>query len=294
MRNFIFGTDWGEDCDDCVALRVISRYHKAGKARLLGVCVNTCAKDSAGSVYGFLNKEGMSEIPVGVDKAVSHLTLETRYQARLASYAPNKTNDDAEDSVRLYRRILAEAQGKVEIMEVGFLHSLARALMSKGDDISPKTGMELFEEKVEKLWIMGGRYSHQGAREFNFSRYPEACVGASIICESAPCPITFLGWEVGSQVITGDNLDESDFLYDALADWHGHSSGRESWDPMLAYLALTGDEELAGYDTVKAKITVNPENGDNYFEPDKSSNRQYVIKKFENSYYSNIINEIIK
>ncbi len=294
MRQFIFGTDWGEDCDDVVALRVISKFHKAGKAKLLGVCVNTCVKDSAGSVFGFFANEKMENIPVGVDKACAHFKMEARYQARLASYAPDKTNDDAEDSVRLYRRILAEAQGKVEIIEVGFLHSLAKALLSEGDDISPKTGMELFGEKVAKLWIMGGRYSHQGALEFNFSRHPEACWGASVICESAPCPITFLGWEIGSQVETADNIGEGDYLYDVLCDWHGRPSGRESWDPMLSLMALIGDEGEAGYEAVKAKITVDKENGSNYFTPDESSNRQYVIKKFEDSYYSEAINEIIR
>ncbi len=293
MRQFIFGTDWGEDCDDVVALRLISRFHKAGKAKLLGVCVNTCVKDSAGSVLGFLAKEKMENIPVGVDKASAHFKMEARYQARLAQYAPDKTNDDAEDSARLYRKILAEAQGKVEIIEVGFLQSLAKALLSEGDDISPKTGMELFKEKVDKIWIMGGRYSHQGALEFNFSRHPEACWGASVICESAPCPITFLGWEIGSCVITGDTLDKSDYLYDVLCDW-GCPNGRESWDPMLALMALTGDEDLAGYDVVKASITVDKENGKNYFECDEGSNRQYVIKKFENSFYINKINEIIR
>ena len=294
MREFIFGTDWGEDCDDVVALRVISRFHKAGKARLLGVCSNTCVQHSAGSIYGFFVNEGIDGIPVGVDKDSAHFKMEARYQERLAKYAPDKTNDDAEHSVRLYRRLLAEAKGKVEIMEVGFLHSLAKALLSEGDDISPKTGMELFTEKVEKIWIMGGRYSHQGAQEFNFSRHPEACWGASVICESAPCPITFLGWEIGSCVETGENIPEGDYLYDVLYDWHGRPSGRESWDPMLALMALIGDEGEAGYDTVCIDIKVDKENGKNYFEPSDNPSRKYVIKKFEDSYYSSQINEIIK
>ena len=34
MRKFIFGTDWCEDCDDVVALRILSRYHKAKKSTL--------------------------------------------------------------------------------------------------------------------------------------------------------------------------------------------------------------------------------------------------------------------
>ncbi|MBQ2810075.1 MAG: nucleoside hydrolase [Clostridia bacterium] len=295
MRSFILGTDWGEDCDDVVALRLISRFHKAGKAKLLGVCVNTCNVNTASSVYGLLNTEGMENIAVGVDKSVAHLALDARYQARLAKYAPDKTNDDAEDAVRLYRRLLAESEGKVEIMEIGFLHTLARALQSEGDDISPKTGMELFEEKVEKLWIMGGRYSHQGATEFNFSRYPEACVGANIICKSAPCPITFLGWEIGSQVVTCENITEGDCLYDVLCDWNnGVPTGRESWDPMLCLMAIIGDEQEAGYSAYNATVSVDASTGANYFEIDPSSNRKIVTKSHPDSYYIEMINAIIK
>jgi inosine-uridine nucleoside N-ribohydrolase len=225
MRHFIFGTDWGEDCDDCVALRILSVYHRAGKISLDGVCVNTWDENSASSVYGFLNKEGVC-VPVGVDRNVKHVKIEARYQSRLAQYAPDKTNDDAEHSPRLYRKILANAKGKVEILEVGFLNSLCEALLSEGDDISPKTGMELFKEKVEKIWIMGGKWDEQGGKEYNLARHKEARESASAVLEKCPCPITFLGWEIGSRLITGDTLDKNDYLWQALND-HGSGDGRE-------------------------------------------------------------------
>lgn len=294
MRSFIFGTDWGEDCDDVVALRVILRHHKAGKARLLGAVINTCAENSVSSMYGFLAYEGVDGIAVGIDRGVSHVKIETRYQTRLTAYAPDKTNDDAEDAVRLYRRLIAEADGKVEIIEVGFLQALAGAIMSEGDDISPKTGLELFAEKVEKIWIMGGKWNEQFGKEYNFCRHSEARVGSSIVCEKCPCPITFLGWEIGSCVSTGDFLDEDDLLYGVLCDWHGRPSGRESWDPMTALLAMIGDEEKAGYSTVSINPSVNSDTGANTFEENPDSNRKFVIKKFPDSYYIDMINDIIK
>ena len=294
MRSFIFGTDWGEDCDDVVALRLILRYHKAGKARLLGTVINTCAEKSVSSMYGFLNYEGVDNIAVGIDKSVSHVKIETRYQDRLSKYAPNVTNDDAEDGVRLYRRLLAEAQGKVEIIEVGFLQALAGAIMSEGDDISPMTGKELFAQKVEKLWIMGGKWDEQSGREYNFCRHSEARVGASIVCAECPCPITFLGWEIGNRVSTGDFLDKDDILYGVLCDWHGAPSGRESWDPMTALLAMIGDEEQAGYSTVSINPSVNCDTGANIFEVNEKSNRKYVVKKHPDSFYIDMINDIIK
>ena len=293
MRNLILGTDWGEDCDDCVALRLLARHHKAGKIRLLGVCINTCDKDSAASLYGFLNYEGVSGIPVGVDKRMAHLNIQARYQARLAKYAPDKTNDDAEDAVRLYRRLLVESDGPVEIMEIGFLHSLSAALLSEGDDISPKTGMELFKEKVEKLWIMGGRWDVEVGKDYNFNRYPEACAAAAVICEKCPCPMTFLGWEIGANLITGDKLESSDPLHMALCD-HGSGNGRESWDPMLVLMAIIGDERAAGYSTVNADVWADPATGSNFFRANEDSPNKFVIKDHEDSYYSDMINELIK
>ena len=34
MRNFILGTDWWTDCDDVVAMRVITKAHKKGEINL--------------------------------------------------------------------------------------------------------------------------------------------------------------------------------------------------------------------------------------------------------------------
>ncbi len=291
MRHFIFGTDWGEDCDDCVALRILSVYHRAGKISLDGVCVNTWDENSASSVYGFLNKEGVC-VPVGVDRNVKHVKIEARYQSRLAQYAPDKTNDDAEHSPRLYRKILANAKDKVEILEVGFLNSLCEALLSEGDDISPKTGMELFKEKVEKIWIMGGKWDEQGGKEYNLARHKEARESASAVLEKCPCPMTFLGWEIGSRLITGDTLDKNDYLWQALND-HGSGGGRESWDPMLVLMAIIGDEEKAGYTTVSIDARVDAQTGANYFELNENSNRKFVKKAHSDSFYSEMINEII-
>ena len=49
MRNIILGTDWGEDCDDAVAVRVLTRSHKAGKINFIGAGINTHTPDAAPS-----------------------------------------------------------------------------------------------------------------------------------------------------------------------------------------------------------------------------------------------------
>ena len=290
MRNFILGTDWGEDSDDCVAVRVLSRAHKKGEINLLGIGINTLTEYSAPSLYRFLEKEGVM-CQIGVDKDLEHKIEYVTYQKRLAKET-DKTNDDFENAVRLYRKLIVECDGQVEILEIGFLQVICGALMSQGDDISPKSGIELFKEKVKKIWIMGGKWDQQAGLEYNLCKYQFSRDASHRFVTNCPCPITFLGWEIGHDLITGDKLAEDDFLHLALAD-HGSGAGRESWDPMLAVLALTNDNAKAGYDTVTGFATVD-ENGANYFEENENGPHEYVIKAKDDSFYNNIINELIK
>lgn len=290
MRNFILGTDWGEDCDDAVALRLLARASLNKEIKLIAVGINTHTEYSAPSAYAFLEKEGYMA-PIGVDKNCPKTDWENRYQPRLAYYT-DKTDADFEDSVRVYRRAIAEADGRVEILEIGFLQVLSAVLESQGDDISPLSGLELFEKKVDKVWIMGGKWNEDGGKEFNFSYAPFACVCAHKVCEICPCPITLLGWEIGANLLTGDTLKEGDVLRQALADWG--CEARESWDPMLCLMAIIGDEEKAGYNTVCGTASVDCDTGKNHFVPSENGKHKYVIKKFDDSYYKNAINARIE
>lgn len=295
MRKIIFGTDWGEDCDDVVAARVLARKHKEGEIELVGVGINTCVDDSVASLDSFFASEGVS-VPVGIDKNALGLVNKITYQKRLAeSGLARITNADAEDGVKLYRRILAESDSPVEILEVGFLQILAGLIESEADEISPLCGVELMRRKVAKVWSMAGKYDENGGREYNIHKSALTRKAAYTVVEKCPVPITFLGFEVGYPVVTGGEsvLCEGDRLLDAMRDY-GASKGRNSWDPMTALLAVIGDEEKAGYETVRGTVTVDVESGANFFEKNENGLHTYVVKKFDDEYYSNAINTIIK
>ena len=107
-RNFILGTDWWTDCDDAVALRILSRAHKNGQINLLGIIINACMEYSASSLDGFLSTEGIVNIPIGLDSLANDFGGNPPYQKNLARYATHyKNNAEAYDAVRLYRRLLA-------------------------------------------------------------------------------------------------------------------------------------------------------------------------------------------
>ncbi len=293
MRSFILGTDWWTDCDDAVALRILARYVKEEKIALLGIGINGCMEYSAASLKGFLKAEGIENIPVGIDLEAVDFGGNPPYQKRLAqNFCPTCSNTDAEDAVRLYRRILAEASEKIEIIEVGYLQVIANVLKSGADDISEKSGIELVREKVSKLWVMAGKWDADGEKENNFCRNDRSRAAGKAFCELCPVPVTFLGWEVGYDVITGAGLPDTDHLRAVMCD-HGSKNGRSSWDPMLVLLALIGDEKAAGYDTVIGTASVDADTGANRFAEDARGLHRYVIKNRENEFYRDMIDGLL-
>lgn len=293
MRKFILGTDWWTDCDDAVAVRILARAHKAGEIILKGIAINACMEYSVKSLDGFLNSEGVSDIPIGIDLEATDFGGNPPYQKRLAEL-PSKynSNADAENAVKLYRRILAESKEPLEIIEIGYLQAISAVLESEADEISEKTGLELIKEKVSKFWVMAGKWDDNPGSENNLARNPRSRVAGSIFCEKCPVPITFLGWETGFDVITGGELNEGDILYQVLCD-HGSQDGRSSWDPMLALMALIGDESAAEYDVIQGVATVDKENGENRFSTCADGKHKYVVRKQPVTYYSKKINDLI-
>lgn len=294
MREFIFGTDWWTDCDDLAAMRILLRAHKKGEIKLLGVGINACMEYSVASVDGFINLEGVKNIPLGIDlKGTDFEGTHLKYQKNLAPCAVNyKKNEDAEDGVRLYRRLLSESDGNVEMVEVGFLQVFSELLLSEPDEISEKSGFELVREKVKKVWVMAGKWDEQGGREHNFCNNRRSREGAEIFCRMCPVPVTFLGFEVGVGIISGNELSHDDFLYKGFSE-HGSEKGRCSWDPLTALMAVIGDEGKAGYKTVSGTARVDKADGKNYFTEDENGLHKYVIPIYENEYYSSMINTLI-
>ena len=84
MRRFLVGTDWWTDCDDAVAMRILARAVKAGEIELAGIGINACMEYSAASLTGFLKSEGLTDIPMGIDRDATDFGGNPPYQKRLA------------------------------------------------------------------------------------------------------------------------------------------------------------------------------------------------------------------
>lgn len=285
MRDFILGSDWWTDCDDAVALRILARAVKSGKINLLGIGINACMEYSAASIKAYLKNEKLDFVPVGIDLEATDFGGKPPYQKRLSeTCTPYVKNEDLEDAASLYIRLLKNAENKVEIIEIGYPQVLDKVLEKEP---------ELFYEKVEKVWMMAGKWDEPLGKENNFARNERSRKAAAHFCENCKVPVVFLGWEVSFDILTGGELAKDDVLYRILCD-HGSENGRSSWDPMLVQLAVTGNIGKAGYTAVYGKASVNAETGENTFAEEKGDLHCYVKKIYPNDYYKNSINEIIK
>ncbi|MBQ4638087.1 MAG: nucleoside hydrolase [Clostridia bacterium] len=294
MRNFILGTDWWTDCDDAIALRMLARAHKAGEIDLKGIVINACLDCSVQSVEGFLNTEGVGNIPLGIDREATDFGGNPPYQRMLSAYAEKyRSNDDAEDGVRLYRMLLVQSSEPLEIIEIGYLNTVAALLESSVDDISDKNGIELVKEKVKKLWVMAGKWDEENGRENNFCRNSRSRIAGEKFLRLCPVPVTLLGWEVGSTVLTAADLEKDDVLSKVIS-FYNSPNGRMSWDPMVVLMAFDGDEAKAGYNVKTGTASLNSETGENTFTEDPNGLHRYVIKARPDEYYRDRINELIK
>ncbi len=290
--NLIHGTDWWTDCDDVAALRLLLRAHRAGIIRLLGIGINSVMEYSAPSVSAFCEYDGVT-VPIGVDKTALRDGKGCRYQELLAGYPhPVHSNEDCPEGWRLYRRLLAELDGKADITEVGFPQIIMQLLQSGPDEFSPLSGRELVKEKVNRLWLMAGKWDVSDGKEYNLSAYPVCSEAGDYLCRFSPVPITFIGHEVGTDVITGENVPEDDPLRRAFVT-HGSKDGRCSWDPLTVLTAIINDEVQAGYGVVQGFARVDPATGGNNFMPDPDGPHRYVTQIHPGKWYADRINALL-
>ncbi len=287
MRKIILGTDWWTDCDDCVAIRLLANAHKNGEIELLAIGINACMEHSAPSLNAFLTDMGLSDLPIGIDLDGTDFSGNRfSYQKPLCAYPHTiQNNDECENAVDMYRRILEETNGKVDIIEIGFNQIISGLLESDG-------GIELINKKVNKFYIMAGKWDEETGSEHNFNNNLRSRRAGHILCEKCPVPITFLGFEIGLNVLSGDGLPGDDLLTVALTHYGCANTGRHSWDPMTALLAVIGDEEKAGYTTVTGTASVDPETGKNTFVKGDGLHC-FVVKTKPDSYYRNEIQKRI-
>jgi purine nucleosidase len=275
-QKVILDADMDSDVDDVGALALALNLHKERTIDLIGVIVTSddpyapvCA-DAINTYFGF------SEIPVGFLAYPPTLRNHSRYTKTIANEFPSRLGswEDAEEGVRLYRKLLANSPGEsVVIVTVGHLSTLMGLLRSPPDELSPLSGPELVKEKVKKWICMGGRFPH--GKEANFYR-PDP-YSTNYCIDNWEKEIIFYGWDIGNLAVTGgsrlrDMLTASHPVFRSY-ELYNNFAGRASWD-QLAMLELTDHAKII-FSYVRGRVIVAPD-GSNTWEDDISGNHKYV------------------
>ena len=145
IRNIIFDTDIGCDCDDAVALAMINYYKNIGKANVLATTQTTSIKNGGNVISVINNFYGNSEIPVGCISSESFLSEDSydHYATRVVEKFGCKKIDFI-DSIKLLRKQLSSAEDdSVTVIIVGPAKNISLLLDSGPDELSEYSGEEL-------------------------------------------------------------------------------------------------------------------------------------------------------
>ena len=259
----IYDTDMDCDCDDVGALALVLEYVKAEKAELLGVVTDVPSLYAAPACEAICREYGVN-VPIGTIYNHEYPSSATeRYKNYRGTQRDNinagkdynrtlaamvgKTDVDYPSSARVYRELLAAAEDKsVTVVVVGMLTAIDALFLTTGDEISPLSGLELFEKKVIRVVSMGQMKHERSpkARSFNYINDRE---GAVNVFEKCPVPILISG--AGGDIAVGKTYTASmhadhpvRVAYEIYCK--GENKGRASWDLITMLYALDPDESI--------------------------------------------------
>ena len=203
----ILDTDMLTDCDDTAALAMLHAFADAGKAEVLAVTVSSRYPASAAVVDAVNTYYRQGKISIGAPKnGAGAFRSDSCFLDAISDEFPHslKSNDDAEDAIRVMRRVLANADKPVTLVTIGYMTNVAGLLKSLPDDISPLSGMDIVKAHVDKWVCMGGNFPvDPGQDNVNFTRDAEPALYA---IRNFPGKIVFCGREIGHSIFVGECL----------------------------------------------------------------------------------------
>lgn len=293
----IFDTDMGPDYDDVGAITILHNLADKGEAKILATMASTNYEGVAGVLNVFntyFNKPG---IPVGVPKGNALSLRDSQHwtDTLLAKYPHKiKTNAEAADAIKLYRKILAsQPDHSVTIITVGFLTNLANLLNTSADEYSSLTGKALVKKKVKQLVCMAGKFP--SGSEFNVMQDAPA---SKNVYENWGTPVIFSGFEIGVKIKVGlpmihnkaiQNSPVKDAFRISIPMAAEDSLGRCSWDETAVLVAIRGSSPF--YELHKGRIVVAAD-GSNTWD-DKGIGQAYLVEKADYKTVQALINKLI-
>ena len=249
--SIIFDTDIAPDYDDVGAMALLHAFEDMGEAKILAT-ISCNAFETTAPTLSVLNTYfNRPEIPIGItkNKLPNKDCSQQWAQAIVAKYPHElKSNDEAMDAVKLYRKILSSRPDKsVTIVSVGFFTNLAGLLNSGPDDYSKLGGMSLVKKKVKRLVSMAARIDKDGKSGYEFNVMIDAAASQKVF-RDWPTPMIVSGFEIGEKILTGIRLIQNDTIqnspvkdaFEIALTKDKNTKGRNSWDETAVLVAVRG------------------------------------------------------
>lgn len=296
--SIIFDTDIGPDYDDVGAITMLHAFADSGEAKILATVASNKYPHAAAALSVFNTYFKRPGIPIGVPKGkAADMSDNQHWSDTIVAKYPHKikSNDEAEDAVTVYRKVLSQQPDKsVTIVTVGFLTNLADLISSKPDKFSSLSGGELVKKKVKRLVSMAGKFPE--GKEFNI--FIDS-VASQEVFTNWPTEVIYSGFEIGEKIKTGLPLVQNDAIQNSptkdvfrialpLAD--EDKNGRSSWDETAVLVALKGYEPW--YSIESGSIIVN-EDGSNSWDKD-GTNQYYLVEKLPYTQVQQLINQLMQ
>lgn len=287
QSKLIFDTDLGGDVDDLGALAMLHHFIDKGECELLGIMCWSTEQYAVSAIDAVNRYYDHPAIPIGTRKGETHHETWCYSKPICDKFEYQLDHDGAEEATALYRKILAKADNKsVVIVTVGPLKNIENLLASGGDENSPWSGKKLIKRKVKEFVVMGGQFP-AGKNEWNFNG--DMLGVTQRVVEQLKVPVTFLGFELGQAIKTGEVFNEIDKqtpLYVGSLHFSNHAPWMEaqrtgsiidnSTFDQTAVLYAVRDGVGTYWERIEGGICVPDEKGGNTWENRKRSKHSYL------------------
>ena len=297
--NIIFDSDIGPDYDDVGAITILHTLADAGEAKILATMASNRYDGIAAVLNIFNTYFKRPDLPIGVagPNAVDMRDGQHWTDTLLAKYPHKiKTNADAWDAVKLYRKILAaQPDHSVTIVTIGFLTNISDLLNSSGDEYSKLSGRDLVAKKVKQLVSMAGKFP--SGYEFNVIKDIAA---ANNVFQTIGIPVTYSGFEIGEKIKVGlplvndvaiQNSPVKDAFRIAMSKSADDEKGRMSWDETAVLVAIKGYTTY--YNLHPGKMAPLAQDGKNTWN-DNGKGQGYLLEKADHQQVQDLIDKLIR
>ena len=287
QTRIIFDTDFGGDADDLGALAMLNHFHNQQEAELLGIMCWSTEKHSVAAMDAVNTFYGNPDIPLG--RRAGELQETDWNHGKVLAENLNYELSELQtfEATALYRKLLAtQPDQSVTIVTVGPLLNIKRLLNSAADEYSALNGTQLIEAKVKEFVIMGGQFP-SGEKEWNFDGNMKGVT--RLVLEQLTVPITFLGYEIGQPLKTGEVFNELPkdsplylgfYHFSKYCPWlneqfEGKIYDNSTYDQTAVLYAVRG---LGSYwHRVSNGFCQADDNGGNTWVSKKESNHSYLV-----------------